>query len=155
MFVMTNIGYVPLSRVREARLTKSFDYTLYLDEGERADVTGREWDRVMRESRPLFPAAPGTTILAERSQWMEGEDSLEELACIGWSPGLLGDLTPVSMAHGPIFNALAVKHPCGHVETFDGERYPSLDAFRAAEAAAMPDAGSAQGDPANPANVSA
>lgn len=155
MFVATTIGYVPLSRVREVRLTKSFDYALYLDEGERADVTGREWDRVMRESRPLFPAAPGTTILAEHSQWIEGEDSFYELACIGWSPGPLGDLTPVSMAHGPIFNAVAVKHPCGHVETFDGERYASLDAFRAAEAAELPDAGKAQGDPVYPANVSA
>jgi|GEM_PF-5198066 len=151
---------IPLSRLVQAAAkypSPGFAYyQLLLDDGEEVRASVPDWNAATRLGPSIIPAAPGTTVLIEKSEWIEGEDEFYELPCVGWKQAT-GRLLPVCMTHGSVSTLLTgVKHPCGRVETLEGELYSDLDAFRAAQRAELlPDAGNAQGDPAYPASVSA
>lgn len=158
---------IPVSRVTEAKhyrvsrpagsIRASMDRVqVLLDDGEEVQVSVPDWNAATRRGPEIIPAAPGTTILIEKSEWVEGDDGFYELPCLGWRLST-NSMWPICMTHGTVWNLLAgVKHPCGRVETPDGEVFADLDAFRAVmRGEVLPDAGKAQGDPANPASVSA
>lgn len=122
MFVTTDLGEIPVSRVSNVRYTTNARVFLTLDDGSTV-TSSRHWERALRTTPAhMLPATPGTYTL---HGMVDAEGfAYSKTNVIGWVIAMDGVLYPLTVdgINDDVDESLAIEHPDGKVDV-PGDRW--------------------------------
>ncbi|MDP8995028.1 MAG: hypothetical protein M3N07_08645 [Pseudomonadota bacterium] len=132
MFVSTEDGEIPLSRITSAVIRRDAVTIVYAgDEETRATPTA--WEMALRDTPiQMTPAEPGTYLL--HPDMVDGEFVVFRSKVVAWSMSADRIVYPVTAqgVNDGVQDTCPILHPDGAVDVYDDRTYETYDAWAAA-----------------------